>query len=52
VLAARRATLDANRAILRTAELNLEYATIRAPISGRIGDSLLQASSSSRNAKQ
>ncbi len=39
---ARTATSEANRAILRTAELNLEYATIRAPISGRIGDSLLQ----------
>ncbi len=39
---ARRAAADANRALLRTAELNLEYATIRAPISGRIGDSLLQ----------
>jgi len=39
---ARKATMDANRAILRTAELNLDYATIRAPISGRIGDSLLQ----------
>jgi len=39
---ARRATVDANRAVLRNAELNLEYATIRAPISGRIGDSLLQ----------
>jgi membrane fusion protein (multidrug efflux system) len=39
---ARKATLEANRAVLRTAELNLEYATIRAPISGRIGDSLLQ----------
>jgi membrane fusion protein (multidrug efflux system) len=39
---ARKATLDANRALLRTAELNLEYATIRAPIAGRIGDSLLQ----------
>jgi len=39
---ARKATVEANRAILRTAELNLEYATIRAPISGRIGDSLLQ----------
>ncbi|HXI30220.1 MAG TPA: efflux RND transporter periplasmic adaptor subunit [Vicinamibacterales bacterium] len=38
----RKATLEANRAILRTAALNLEYATIRAPISGRIGDSLLQ----------
>ena len=39
---ARKATLEANRAILRTAELNLQYATIRAPISGRVGDSLLQ----------
>src|SRR5262245_2413270 len=39
---ARKATVDANRAILRAAELNLDYATIRAPISGRIGDSLLQ----------
>ena len=38
----RQATVDANRAILRTAALNLEYATIRAPIGGRIGDSLLQ----------
>jgi len=36
------AQADANRALLRTAELNLEYATIRAPISGRIGDSLIQ----------
>src|SRR5262245_13664190 len=41
-VAARQATVAANRAILRTAELNLEYATIRAPIGGRIGDSLLQ----------
>ena len=39
---ARKATGDANRAILRIAELNLEYATIRAPIGGRVGDSLLQ----------
>jgi membrane fusion protein (multidrug efflux system) len=39
---ARKATVEANRAILRTAELNVEYATIRAPIGGRIGDSLLQ----------
>jgi membrane fusion protein, multidrug efflux system len=38
----RQASVEANRAILRTAELNLEYATIRAPIGGRIGDSLLQ----------
>jgi membrane fusion protein (multidrug efflux system) len=41
-VAARKATVEASRAILRTAELNLEYATIRAPISGRVGDSLLQ----------
>src|SRR5439155_12261611 len=38
---ARKATLEANRAVLRTAELNVEYATIRAPISGRVGVSLL-----------
>jgi len=36
------AQVEANRALLRTAELNLEYATIRSPIDGRIGDSLLQ----------
>jgi membrane fusion protein (multidrug efflux system) len=42
VVAARKATVEANRAILRAAELNLEYATIRAPIGGRVGDSLLQ----------
>lgn len=36
------AQVEANRALLRTAELNLEYATIHAPISGRIGDSLVQ----------
>jgi membrane fusion protein (multidrug efflux system) len=36
------AQLDTNKAALRTTELNLEYATIRAPISGRIGDSLVQ----------
>ena len=35
------AQVDSNRALLRTAELNLEYATIRAPISGRIGDTLV-----------
>jgi membrane fusion protein, multidrug efflux system len=39
---ARRAAVDANHAVLRNAELNLEYATIRAPIGGRVGDSLLQ----------
>lgn len=37
-----RAQVVSNRALLRTAELNLEYATITAPISGRIGDSLVQ----------
>src|SRR2546427_176468 len=40
-VAARKATVDANRAMLRTAELNLEYATIRAPIGGRNGGSPL-----------
>src|SRR5260370_478517 len=34
--------VSTHRAMLRTAELNLEYATIRAPIGGRVGDSLLQ----------
>lgn len=38
----RKATIEADRAALRTAELNLDYATIRAPISGRIGDSQSQ----------
>lgn len=38
----RKAAIDTARAQLRSAELDLEYATIRAPISGRIGDSLLQ----------
>jgi membrane fusion protein (multidrug efflux system) len=33
--------VEANRAALRTAALNLEYATIRAPIGGLIGDTLL-----------
>jgi membrane fusion protein, multidrug efflux system len=36
------AQIEANRGALRTAELNLEYATIRSPIDGRIGDSLIQ----------
>jgi len=36
------AQLESNRALLQTAELNLGYATIVAPISGRIGDSLVQ----------
>src|SRR5260221_7422 len=36
------ATVESRRALVRTSELNLEYATIRAPINGRIGDSLIQ----------
>ncbi len=36
------AQVESQKAGLRSAELNLEYATIRAPISGRIGDSLVQ----------
>jgi len=36
------AQVESNKALLRTAELNLGYATITAPISGRIGDSLIQ----------
>src|SRR4051794_10159662 len=32
------AQVESRRALLRTSDLNLEYATIRAPISGRIGD--------------
>ncbi len=35
------ANLESSRASLRQAELDLGYATITAPISGRIGDSLL-----------
>jgi membrane fusion protein (multidrug efflux system) len=37
------AQVEANKAMVKMAELNLDYATIRAPISGRIGDSLIQA---------
>jgi membrane fusion protein (multidrug efflux system) len=33
--------VESNKGALSTAELNLEYGTIRAPISGRIGDSLV-----------
>jgi len=36
------AQVESNRALLRTAELNLGYASITAPVSGRIGDSLIQ----------
>jgi membrane fusion protein (multidrug efflux system) len=35
------AKVEAQRAALRTAELNLQYGTIRSPIDGRIGDSLI-----------
>jgi membrane fusion protein (multidrug efflux system) len=40
-IASTAAKVDAQRAALRTAELNLEYATIHAPISGLIGDTLV-----------
>jgi membrane fusion protein, multidrug efflux system len=33
-----RSTLDADRALIRTATLNLGYCTIRAPIAGRLGN--------------
>jgi membrane fusion protein, multidrug efflux system len=36
-----KAKVESLKAALRTAELNLQYGTIRAPVSGRIGDSLL-----------
>ncbi len=36
------AQVASNKALLRTAELNLSYATIAAPVSGRIGDSLIE----------
>ena len=36
------AHVESQKAAFRSADLNLEYATIRAPISGRIGDSLVQ----------
>jgi membrane fusion protein (multidrug efflux system) len=45
--------VEANRALVRTAELNLEYATIRAPIGGLVGDSLVQVGGLvTRNAAQ
>lgn len=47
------AKVEASRALLRTAELNLEYAAIYAPVSGRIGDSLIQVGGLvTRNAAQ
>ena len=33
--------VEALRAAVRTADLNLQYGTVRAPISGRVGDSLI-----------
>ncbi len=33
--------VESNKGALKTAELNLEYGTIRAPIGGRIGDTLV-----------
>jgi membrane fusion protein (multidrug efflux system) len=41
-IASGKAQVESSNALLRTSELNLGYATIRAPISGRIGDSLIQ----------
>ncbi len=38
---ANRGKVEALRGSLRNAELNLQYGTIRAPVSGRIGDSLI-----------
>jgi membrane fusion protein (multidrug efflux system) len=35
------ALVESNKALVRNAELNLDYATIRAPIGGRIGDTLI-----------
>jgi membrane fusion protein (multidrug efflux system) len=40
-IASTQGRVEANRAALRTSSLNLEYATIRAPISGLVGDTLL-----------
>ncbi len=40
-IASTQGKVEAQRAALRTAALNLDYATIRAPISGLIGDTLV-----------
>jgi membrane fusion protein, multidrug efflux system len=40
-IASTQGKVEAQRAALRTAQLNLDYATIRAPISGLIGDTLV-----------
>lgn len=37
-----KATVDADEAAVKTARLNLDYCTVRAPVSGRTGDFLLQ----------
>ncbi|MBV8828961.1 MAG: efflux RND transporter periplasmic adaptor subunit [Acidobacteriaceae bacterium] len=37
-----KAQVDANQAVLKTAELDLGYTTIASPVSGRIGESLVQ----------
>ncbi|WP_080508108.1 efflux RND transporter periplasmic adaptor subunit [Bryobacter aggregatus] len=48
-----KAQVETSKATLRAAELNLEYGTINAPISGRIGDSLIQVGGLvSRNSTQ
>ena len=36
------ATVESRKAAVQTAELNLDYATIKAPIAGRIGDTTVQ----------
>ncbi len=47
------AQVESNKALLRTAELNLGYATVTSPISGRIGDSLIEVGGLvSKNASQ
>jgi membrane fusion protein (multidrug efflux system) len=47
------AQVGANQAVLKTSQLNLGYANITAPISGRIGDSLIQVGGLvSKNAAQ
>ena len=41
--AAQRAAVDADRAAVENAQLNLEYATVRAPIAGRTGSLIVRA---------
>ena len=40
-IASNEGKVESNKGAVKTAELNLEYGTIRAPIGGRIGDSLV-----------